>query len=56
MKNYGYLFELNKGAMITLYDNLKELINNEMIKNHVTDIIAFRVKIYYKNIFFKNKK
>jgi superfamily II DNA or RNA helicase len=56
LKTHGDFFKQKYGCLMSLQDDLKEIISNEAFKNHMKDAIDFRVESYYKNRFFNKEK
>lgn len=56
IKTHGDFFKVKDVCLISLQDDLREIISNEAFKQHMKDAIDLRVATYYKNRFFSNEK
>lgn len=56
IKTHGDFFKSKDGCLISLQDDIRDIISNESFKKHMKDAIDLRVASYYKNRFFSNEK
>ena len=56
IKTHGDFFKSKDGCLISLQDDIRDIISNEAFKKHMKDAIDLRVATYYKNRFFSNEK
>lgn len=56
IKTHGDFFKSKDGCLISLQDDIRDIISNESFKKHMKDAIDLRVATYYKNRFFSNEK
>ena len=56
IKTHGDFFKSKDGCLISLQDDIRDIISNKALKKHMKDAIDLRVATYYKNRFFSNEK
>ena len=56
IKTHGDFFKSKDGCLISLQDDIRDIISNKAFKKHMKDAIDLRVATYYKNRFFSNEK
>lgn len=56
IKTHCDFFKSKDGCLISLQDDIRDIISNESFKKHMKDAIDLRVASYYKNRFFSNEK